>query len=81
MQFDRTLPSPWPEDLYWFDLYDHYPLLIRYVSFYSDDFVSRHDSVSMWYYGKHAKMDADHENYVDVVNLLLVHLEAYEFLQ
>jgi hypothetical protein len=81
MQFERNLPNPWPEDLYYFDLYDCFPLLVRYKSFYSDDFKSRTDSVSVWYYKSHAEMDANAENYIDVVNRLLAHLEAYEFLQ
>jgi len=81
MQFDRNLPDPWPKDLYWFDLYDRFPLLVRYRSFYSDDFQKREDNVQMWYYGKHASMYATPENHIDVVNRLLVHLEAYEFVQ
>jgi hypothetical protein len=81
MQFDRNLPNPWPEDLYWFDLYDRFPLLVRYRSFYSNDFQGREDNVQIWYYGKYASMDATPENHIDVVNRLLVHLEANEFLQ
>jgi hypothetical protein len=81
MQFDRTLPNPWPEDLYWFDLYDHFPLLIRYRSFYSDDFQGRKDDVQIWYYKSYANMDATPEDYISVVNRLLVNLDATEFLQ
>jgi hypothetical protein len=81
MQFDRNLPDPWPEDLYWFDLYDRFPLLVRYNSFYADDFQSREDNVQVWYYSKRATMDATPENYIDVVNRLLVQLGATEFLQ
>jgi len=81
MQFDRNLPDPWPEDLYWFDLYDRFPLLVRYRSFYSDDFQSRKGSVQMWYYSSYASMDATPEDHIDVVNRLLIHLGATEFLQ
>jgi hypothetical protein len=79
MQFQHSLPSPWPEDLYWFDLYDRFPLLVRYRSFYSDNFQSREDDVQVWYYSSYANMDANSENYIDVVNRLLVHLGATEY--
>lgn len=81
MQFEQNLPDPWPEDLYWFELYDRFPLKIRYNSFYSYDFEGREDNVQVWYYGKYATMDATPENHIDVVKHLLVHLGATEFLQ
>lgn len=79
MQFQHSLPNPWPEDLYWFDLLDAYPILVRYSNFYAEDFDRRVGSLHVWYYNKHAEMEANPDNLVDILRMLLVHLGATEY--
>jgi hypothetical protein len=61
MRIDKPLPDPWPEDLYWFDLLDSYPVLVRYSNFYSFDFSKRVGCLHLWYYGKHHSQETTPE--------------------
>jgi hypothetical protein len=63
----KALPDPWPESMYYFDLYDSYPLLVRY------------SNLHVWYYGVHVETEASPETLMQSFQFLLRRLGISEF--
>lgn len=71
MQLDNQIPDPWPEEIYWFDLYVSHPILVRYSNFYNDDFSNRVGCLHLWYHGKHHSKETNSSAYLSDLEALL----------